>query len=336
MRALLFLVGLTAAISFAESRRPIEEVLVVAKQPGPKLWRITHDNNELWILGMLSPLPEDLVWDSSSVEAVLADAEEIIAQPGISVSANPLKLLWVAPSLFGVQKNPDRKKLVDILPPDLYQRWIELKAVYIGRDKGIERHRPIIAADKLFRAALEDSGLTRSSSVHRTIDKLVKTHKVPKTTTSVERRIKNPRGAVKKFKKSQIEDIDCFRKTIERIEVDLQVMQARATAWAEGNLQALRALPYEDQNAVCAEAVFNSSFADEMADELDLVDVETLLRENWINAAVNALETKTVSFATLPIEELLDPDGYVGGLAERGYGVAEKQETLSEQFEEAL
>lgn len=321
MRAFLFLVVLTAPVSFAESNRPIEEVLVVAKQPGPKLWRITNGNNELWVLGVLSPLPEDLVWDSSSVEAVLADAEEFIAQPGISVSANPLKLLWVAPTLFGVQKIPDRKKLVDILPPDLYQRWTELKAVYIGRDKGIERHRPIIAADKLFQAALEDSGLTRSSGIHRTIGKLVKTHKIPKTTTSVERRIKSPRAAVKKFKKSQIEDIDCFRKTIERIEVDLQVMRARATAWAEGDLQALRALPYENQNAACVEAVMNSSFADELADELDLVDVETLLKQNWINAAANALETKTVSFATLPIEELLDPDGYVAGLAGRGYDV---------------
>ncbi|NKC01791.1 MAG: TraB/GumN family protein [Pseudomonadales bacterium] len=321
MRVFLFLVGLTAAISFAESNRPIEEVLVVAKQPGPKLWRITNGNNELWILGVMSPLPEDLVWDSSSVEAVLADAEEFIAQPGVGVSANPLKLLWVAPTLFGVQKIPDKKKLVDILPPDLYQRWTELKAIYIGRDKGIERHRPIIAADKLFKAALEDSGLTRSSAIHRAIDKLVKTHKIPKTRTSVVRRIKSPRAAVKKFKKSQIKDIDCFRKTIERIEVDLQVMQTRATAWAEGNLQALRALPYEDQNAACIQAVLSSSFADELADELDLVDVETLLEQNWLNAAANALETKTVSFATLPIEELLDPDGYVAGLATRGYGV---------------
>ena len=316
--ALAFFIA-TSSIGFAESHRPIEEVLVVAKQPGPKLWRVTNGTHELWILGMLSPLPKNIDWDSSSVEAVLTDAEVIIQQPGITVSANPFKLLWVAPSLLGVQKIPNKKKLVDLLSPDLYERWSELKALYIGRDKGIERLRPVIAADRLFRAALEDSGLTRSSDIHRTVGKLVKRHKIEKIETSVERRIKNPRAAVKKFKSSHIEDINCFRKTVERIEVDLQIMSARAKAWADGDLQALKALPYEDHNAICIEAVLNSSFADDLAAELDLVDVEELVKQNWITAAVKALETKQVSFATLPIEELLDPDGYVETLAEMGY-----------------
>ena len=62
-------------------------------------------------------------------------------------------------------------------------------------------------------------------------------------------------------------------------------------------------------------------FADEMANELELVDVEQRLRNNWLDAAEKALTSNGVTFATLPIEELLQSDGMVAGLVARGYVV---------------
>ncbi|MBC7455556.1 MAG: hypothetical protein H7335_18070 [Massilia sp.] len=47
----------------------------------------------------------------------------------------------------------------------------------------------------------------------------------------------NPRGALRDFKKSQIEDQGCFTKTVERLEVDLDTMRARANAWATGDIE---------------------------------------------------------------------------------------------------
>lgn len=317
-----------ATLSFADStdekieaNKPIEEVVSIGKQPGPKLWRVSHDDHELWILGVLNPLPKDLDWDSSAVEAVLSDSDAFISAPGIGMSINPLKTIFVLPSLLGVQKNPDGKKLVDIVPADIYARWTELKALYIGKDKGIERKRPIIAVNELYQKAIESTGLTHSGAVYKTIDKAVKRNDVQKISTSITRHLEKPREAIKKFKKSEIEDIECFEKTLNRIEADLAVMQTRAQAWASGDFAALRELPYEDQNAACFAAVLDSAIAEEMADELGLVDLESMLRDKWLAAAEQALQENNVTFATLPVEELLNPEGYVAELAKRGYAV---------------
>ena len=145
-----------------QANKPIEEVVSIAKQPGPKLWRVSHDDHELWILGVLSPLPKKLDWDTAAIEAILADAEEVIDSPGVGLSINPLKTVFVLPALWGIEKNPNKKKLVDIVPPDIYQRWLTLKAQYIGRDRGIERKRPILAGNELYRKAVEKSGLTQA------------------------------------------------------------------------------------------------------------------------------------------------------------------------------
>ena len=312
---------LTFFVDAEAETKPMEEVVAVAKQPGPKLWRINHDQNELWILGVLTPLPEEMDWDASSVQAVLADAQEYIQAPGVGVSINPVRAVFVLPTLWGVQKNPEGKKLHDLMPEPLYARWSALKAKYIGRDRGVERKRPMLAADELYRSAIDSAGLTNRTDIYKTIDKAVKKHNIRTTKTSVNRHLEKPRAAIKKFKKSEIEDIQCFEKTLDRIEHDLPVMQARAAAWAAGDVQGMRALPYEDQTQACFQEVMQSAFAEELTDALDLVDIESTLRENWLQAAENALNNNEVTFATLPINQLLNADGYVAELARRGYRV---------------
>ena len=310
-----------ATCGLADVNEPLEEVVAVGKQPGPKLWRVTHEGRELWILGVLSPLPKKMDWDTSAVEAVMADAEQVIRPPGVSMSVNPVKSVFVLPSLWGIEKNPDKKKLKDIAPPELYARWSVLKEKYIGGDRGIEKKRPMIAAYELYKEALDDTGLTRNAGVQKSIEKLIKRNKVPVVETGVARRVEKPGNMIKKFKKSEIEDLACFEKTIERIEVDLEVMRSRADAWAVGDVKALRALPYDDQDVTCVEAIMQSSFAEDMVNELDLQDLERVLRDNWLSAAEDALQNHAVTFAFLPIEELLSPDGLISELAARGYAV---------------
>lgn len=303
------------------SDRVVEEVVVVGKQPGPKLWRVSSGDRELWVLGVLSPLPKKLQWDSESVEAVLADTEEVIEPPGLTISANPVKLLFVMPSLWGIQNNPQKKELKDILPADLYHRWSVLRERYMGSGLKIEKKRPIFAATELFQEALDQSGMANSGMVYQAIEKSVKKYKIPRTSTSVTRRLTSPRSVVKDIKESSIDDIECFQRTIERLEVDLGAMRSRASAWASGDMAALKALPYEDQNVACIDAVLNSSVATQLAESLELVDIEAQMKAKWLQAAEKALQNNQVTFATLPIEELLKPDGYISSLKAKGYEV---------------
>lgn len=317
----LALAGAVAVATPAAIAKPLEEVVVVGKQPGPKLWRVVHEENELWILGVLTPLPKGMEWDAAAVEAVIADAEQYIQSPGVSVSVNPVRAVLMLPSLWGMQKIPDKKKLVDIVPAPLYARWSVLKAQYLGNDRGVERKRPMLAADELFRRAIDATDLTHHTGVFDAIEKALKKHDVPTVETGVDRRLEKPRKVIKQFKKSTIADIHCFEKTLERIEKDLPVMKTRAAAWALGDIQTMRALPYEDQGQACIDEVLQSAFAEELTAQLDLVDVQMTLRNNWLEAAQTALLNHSVTFATLPISELLKPDGVIAELSQLGYEV---------------
>ena len=88
----------------------------------------------LWILGNYSPLPRKMTWRSAELAAVLAVSQAVLAPVSVSASAGPLGGITLLPSLIGVRSNPDDKRLQEVVPADLYARWLPLKARYLGND----------------------------------------------------------------------------------------------------------------------------------------------------------------------------------------------------------
>ncbi len=104
--------------------RPIEEIIVIGKRPGPPLWKVTNGDNVLWIFGILHPLPKSLEWDSESVEWVISQSREYLS--GISVGLverNPLKAYRLFRKMKKLRKNPNGETLQDVLPPETYARF---------------------------------------------------------------------------------------------------------------------------------------------------------------------------------------------------------------------
>ena len=138
-------------------------MLATGQQPGPGLWKVTRpgdpNGHVLWILGNYSPLPKKLSWRSTELESVLAQSQAVLAPVSVSASAGPLGGITLLPTLIGVRDNPGGQKLEDVVPPDLYARWLPLKARYLGKDQGVESWRPIFAAQELYRAALKQKSL---------------------------------------------------------------------------------------------------------------------------------------------------------------------------------
>jgi hypothetical protein len=113
--------------------------------------------------------------------------------------------------------------------------------------------------------------------------------------------------------------VDCFSKTIERLETDLDVMRARANAWAIGNVKALREMTYVDQVSACIEAVVNA----QVVQERGYQDMPIRLADAWLSAVDTALAKNKTTFAVMQISELLKADGYVVKLRAKGYKVDE-------------
>ena len=300
---------------------PVEEVLVTGQQPGPGLWKVSRPDDEsghvLWILGSHGPLPRKLAWRSRELEEVLAASQEVIAPVAMDAKVGPLGGITLLPSLIGIRDNPNGLELKDVVPADLYARWLPLKERYIGRDRDVEEWRPIFAAQKLYESALRKSGLERSGVIWPAVEKLARKSKVPVTEPEVEIRVDKPRAAIKDFKRAPLDDLDCFAKTIERLESDLDLMRERANAWAMGDVERLRQLTYVDNASACIAAVLDSQFMQERG----AAEWPEMRARAWLRAVEGAFAKNPSTLAVLSIDQILKPDGYVARLRAQGYVV---------------
>lgn len=301
----------------------LDTVLVSGSRTGPELWQVRKGDHVLWLLGTQSPLPKKLEWSSERVESVIAASQEVIDYPSVDFDAGvgPVRSLFLLPSLFKARRIPDDGTLRDVLPPELYARWSALKTRYMPRNRKVEEWRPIFAAGELYERAIEASGLRMKNQVWPVVRKLAKRHDVPVTEPQAKVTIEAPRDAIREFTASGLDDTACFATTLERLETDLGAMKARANAWADGNLDALRALPFPDQNAACRAAVLSAS----VSEKNGLTDLPQRVRAAWLASAEAALEKNASTFGLLPVASLLAPDGYLKDLRDRGYEVIEPE-----------
>lgn len=299
----------------------MEAVTVSGEMPGPGLWKVRHGDHLLYVLGTQSPLPKNMTWRSDEVAQVLQLADEVLGSPGITVDADVgiLRGLTLLPSALKASKNPDGGKLVDVLPPDLYTRWGALKQRYMGRDAGVEKKRPLIAVYELYGEALSRSGLRERGVIEPVIAQALKARRMKRTPTLLTLKLDDPRAAIADFRKETLkpEDLACFRKTLDLIENDLPQVAARANAWAVGDWTALRSHAREDQQLACLSAWFNT----EAARKRGMADIEPRVRARWLDTAEAALRKNRITFATLPVWQLVKPDGYLAALQAKGYEI---------------
>jgi uncharacterized protein YbaP (TraB family) len=297
----------------------MDAITVTGVQPGPGLWKFHKGDRVLWILGTLSPLPKNITWVSRDVNAAVAASGVVLQSPGLAVTADIgfFGRLSLVPSLFKLRKNPNGTKLQEALPPDLYARWQVLKVKYIGNDRTSEKWRPVFAANELYQAALEKNGLVESGIIGPVLDKAVKAAGIETRPTVLTIKIDDPKETLKEFNASTLNDVECFRKTLDRLETDLAVMKTRANAWAGGDIDALRALPYDDQSLACQSSLTDSGFTQ----KLGIENIQSKMASRWYQVVDDALQEHKVVFATVQISQLLKPGGLVAKLQAKGYEV---------------
>ena len=308
---------------------PMEEVVVTGEHEGPRLWKIHKPvpagdslasrsvggptaDHVLWILGTVTPLPKKMIWQSDAVEAVLEQSQEVVPSwPALGIGANPLTALRVWIQWRSMQKSPDRMNLQQVLPPPLYARFSSLKARYAPKDTRLDELRPGFAAERLLDEALDATGLTLHNEVQQTVLKLARKHgiKIHQDRLKVE----HPVDVLKDVGNTpRSGEISCFEAVIGRIETDLGPMQARARAWALGDVDTLRKLIHPDDRTACIEAVSTSS---------RVRDLIARAQEDWFLAVEDALSRNRSTLAVQSMDRLLGDKGTLATLRKEGYEI---------------
>jgi hypothetical protein len=308
----LALTLLVAAAASAESGRTltdqgvsVEEVLVTGEHPGPGLWKVSHGENSLWILGTHAPLPNRLVWRSQEVELVISEAQQVLGNYSASFAvagANPF-----------ASKGASLRRL---LPRKVYAQWTTLKAKYLGPSKEIETAWPVTAALLLRSGAYARAGLTSADPVWSEIHALANAYHVPVTTDHQVHKVID--SSELEGARARRIGVDYLTTTITSLESDLRQARANANAWATGDLAALNAQADTDRSAAF---LYASSWPFFQGEELAALMAETDRR--WLAAAEGALQRNRTTFAALPVFLLLRSDGLLDALRAKGFDVDE-------------
>lgn len=333
LKALLFtrLILSPPASSLLAADDAPEEIVVVGRQPGPPLWRVSKGDHALWIFPYLSPVPRDMTWDSERIARVISASQEYIGMPNREVRTSRLLLVnpvnWVRGYRLvkRLPRHPDGASLDESLPPELYARFAALQAKYFPREDDFDEMRPLLVGGRMTGRIQREVGLDTDTRIFDTILRLVRRNRaMTRTEVSVAIDLQRSFGELAdradnlmgSFSREQ--ELACFEQQLRHMEEDLEPMKRRANAWAQGDVHAFRDLPLagEDRNA-CVELIMASS------EQALLLDAEAALRQKWLDAAEAALEKNASTFAVLGIDELLRADGYLDALRDRGYDIRE-------------
>jgi hypothetical protein len=326
--AAFFLTAFITLGAFAQKTSPpatpgsavtLSPVAVSGVLPGPPLWKVSKDGHVMWILGITSPLPRGVQWESPRVEHLIASSQQVLKPPGLEIGAQIG--LWgrllLIPSMIGLKKLPDGKMLQQVLSPDLYSRWQVQKIRYLGHGSGVERLRPTFGGQKLYSAALLQSGLIDNHKVEAAIYYAADRAKVPVTDTSYVMVLDDPHRAAKQFKQVAMNDQQCLSGILSAIEQDFPQASELGHAWATGDMETLTKILSAKQQDDCLSAIGSTDFGK----EIGMNDISARIRQAWIKAAEAALAQNSQSLAVLPMNRILTGDGYLKELQKDGYTV---------------
>ena len=296
----------------AETAAPMEEVLVEGRHEGPRLWTVRRGEHTLWILGTLTPLPKKMVWQPDAVQEVLRHTQEVVpAWPSYGIGANPITALRVYIEWRRVQKPPDNLPLSQVLPPPLYARVRALEARYDPSDRKLEQMRPMLAARQLAARVFDAAGLAQKNEVQQTVLRLAREQGVRIRQDKL--KIEDPVDVLKDVNATPLAgEIACLEAVVTVLETDIEPMQARARAWALGDVDALRALPHAEDRTACVAAVSGSDRVRKLIARAE---------DNWLIAVEDSLARNAGTLAVQSMDRLLGEHGALATLRARGYSV---------------
>jgi hypothetical protein len=242
----------------------------------------------------------------------------VLAPPRIDPHVGFFRGLTLLPALLRARHNPDGRTLEQVVPHDLYMRWLGLRVKYLGSSSD-EKLRPMLAAFDLADKALDKEGLDDDPDIWKRIESISRRARVPIEPVVLDLKIQDEKAYVRDLTQISTErELACLRSVVEHLEKDLPSLRERANLWSLGDVGRLRPLLPADEPIACFDAVMSVS---RFRSEYD--QVSTRLDALWISIAEQALQKNRSTLAVVGIKKLLADDGWLAQLRSRGYEIRE-------------
>lgn len=285
----------------------LDEIVVTGERSGPGLWHVHRGDAQLWILGALAPLPKGITWRSRQVEQVISTANVVLVTKPLGVGI--ARALWIFLTHHDLLVVPDGRKLKDVLPPDLYQRFATQRAHYNSDNAKWERFRPIIAAVFLEETAFRQAGLSTRIDLGASVRNIAGNHHVEVE----EVKIAGVRDLLDTLKTVPVAtENKCMAAAVSTIEIGLPRLVDRASAWTRGDIEAMQRLPDSAEDLGCHAALVSDSGS---------ADLLAQMQNAWLEAIDGHMHGKEVVLAVVNMDLLLEHGGLLDSLRAKGYTV---------------
>lgn len=268
----------------------VEGLEVVARPPGPALWRVSRNGAEVVILGTVTPLRHLQTWDQGRLTKEMAGARQVLT-PG-KATANPLVMIRLA--MGGALKTS--VPLKDRLPTDLMNHFAADAAAAHKSVAKYDKWKATMAGVLLLGDFDEAAGLSRAKPAS-TVARLARRMKVPvrpMTRINLERFIHDA---------DKLDDdghIACLRVALGDLERNAPDPGRLGAAWAAADLRAVNRLYPAPQGCPLLNPVISQQVGE------------------TVGALDGALKGGGKTVALVDMTLLLRPDGVLDRLAAAG------------------
>jgi uncharacterized protein YbaP (TraB family) len=285
----------------------IEEIVVNGERAGPGMWHAHRGDAHVWLLGSMSPLPRNITWRSRQVEKVLDSSQLVLVQKPFEISIP--RILWVLITDRKALLVTGGKRLKDVMPAPLHERFAALRTRYSDDQNKWERYRPIIATAFLQQAAFHQVGLSLRMDMGAAVRKLAKDRKVRVDEVKIAG-VSDALEALKTLPASA-ENI-CVDASLVTIEHAIPRLLERAQAWAEGDVEKLQNLPVPKEVDACRAALDAGGGSSE---------VFVRMRQSWFSVLQKSLQQPGTTVAVINLDLLLEKGGLLDELRAAGYQI---------------
>ena len=298
------LVGAPKALAQSDQNWGAPEVVEVQAPPGPALWHLTRGASEVWILGTVGAMPEDMKWNRQYISDHLEGARAIIMPPRPSIAI--FEGAWFLIQ-HGSELSLSRgQKLEASLPDPMRAHFVAVRAS-LGKDESrYSTDTPLRAALRLQQDLADKYNFTFSQP-GETIRNLARDKHVQIAPVS---RFEVLDAAEDVLKLNMEQQRACLAQSLDDVVQEEAHAAVAAQAWAIGDIKTVKANYTESRLADCVIAAVHS-----------VADINERTVADYTSAIDAALDKPGKSIAVINIGPLLRKNGVLERLSARNIAI---------------